>query len=285
VHHRAGVPLFHYEKVLFSGPYSMNPPHEWDFEFIFPQRCEATGPDLVKSLSRMFEENKHQPLPASFSYTTDNFFGPDMDAFIRYELQAALVTPPGSRGSTEVTKLLTFKTHRYEQNPDSKLFFASQTSVVQSLYLSPEYDKRDLTFKEKLKAGIKSNKLAKAQYSLKALLPTVGVIGQRIPLAFGVTHDKNSTTTLSTLPIFLRNFKVQLGSRTTTRCKSDHFWSSDDVNDSDQTELMLSEQRVMIIWLYFRVLRRRIVPNNKFLQFCIICHVKESPVARFQFKS
>ncbi|KAL8694449.1 MAG: hypothetical protein Q9224_003568 [Gallowayella concinna] len=242
VHHRGRVPLFEYEKILFTGPYSMNPPHEWQFEFRFPEQCEASGLNQFQSSSEMFNEDQHQPLPASFSHVTSSFIGADVDAFVRYELEAALVTPPGSRGDMEITKLLTLKTERYEQNPEPDSFFASQRSVVQSLYLAPGYEHRNPTFREKLKAEIHSSKLPKAQHVLAALLPTVGVIGRRVPLTLGVTYDEDYSTTISAPRVFLRNVKVRLVSTTTVRCVSDSLWSSDDVSDSNQDELPLGEQ-------------------------------------------
>ncbi|KAL8799255.1 MAG: hypothetical protein Q9182_006022 [Xanthomendoza sp. 2 TL-2023] len=220
----------------------MNPPHEWRFEFRFPEHCEASGLNQFKSSSEIFNDDRHQPLPASFNHVASNFIGADVDAFVRYELEAALVTPPGTRGNIETVKLLTFKTQRGEQDPDPNMFFASQTSVVQSLYLSPEYQRRLPTFKEKLKAGIHGSKLPKAQHMLKALLPTVGVIGQRVPLALGVTYDEDHSTTPSAPPVFLRDIKVQLVSTTTVRCISESIWSSSDVIESNQEPLPLSEQ-------------------------------------------
>ncbi|KAL8814282.1 MAG: hypothetical protein Q9223_006479, partial [Gallowayella weberi] len=242
VHHRGRVPLFEYEKILFTGPYSMSPPHEWPFEFRFPEQCKAPGLNQFKNSSGIFNDDRHQPLPASFSHGTSSFMGVNVDAFVRYELEAALVTPPGSRGGTETTKLLTFKTERGEQDPDPNMFFASRTSVVQSLHLSPEYEHRLPTLTEKLKAGIHGSKLPKAQHILKALLPTVGVIGQRLPLSLGVTYDEDHSTTPSAPPVFLRDVKVQLISTTTVRCASSSIWSSDDIIESNQEKLPLGAQ-------------------------------------------
>ncbi|KAI4283345.1 MAG: hypothetical protein L6R38_002231 [Xanthoria sp. 2 TBL-2021] len=241
-HHRGRVTLFQYEMILFNGPYSMNPSHEWPYHFIFPERCQSSGLNQFKSTSKAFNEDRHQPLPGSFGHSTANFVKADMEAFVRYELEAALVAPPGSRGGIERTQLLTFRNQRHEANPDPRMFFGSRQREVQSLYLSPEYQYRLPTFKEKFKAGISWGKLPEAHYVLKALLPTVGVLGRPVPLLLGVTYNEEKSTTASALSIFLRNVKVQLVSRTTVRCVSDSIWSSDDVHQNDYSYETVDEQ-------------------------------------------
>ncbi|KAI4260650.1 MAG: hypothetical protein L6R42_003978 [Xanthoria sp. 1 TBL-2021] len=232
-HHRGRVTLFQYESILFTGPYSMNPSHEWPFRFIFPERCQSSGLNQFISSSEAFNEDRHQPLPGSFGHSTANFVKADMEAFVRYELEAALVAPAGSRGGIKRTQLLIFINQRHEPNPDPGIFFGSRQCEVQSLYLSPEYHYRLPTFKEKFKAGISWGKLPEAHYVLKALLPTVGVLGRPVPLLLGVTNDEAKSTTASAPSVFLRNVKVQLISRTTVRCVSDSIWSSDHVHESD----------------------------------------------------
>ena len=240
--HRGRVTLFQYERTLFTGPYSMNPSHEWPFDFVFPECCQSSRLIQFKRSSNAFNEDSHQPLPGSFSYSTANFVRADIEAFVRYELEAALVPPSGSRGGIERFQLLTLRTQRHEPNPDHGLFFASRQREVQSLYLSPEYQYRLPTFKEKLKAGISWGKLPEAHYLLKAFLPTVGVLGRPVPLFLGVTYDEARSTTASAPSVFLRHVKVQLVSRTTVRCVSDSIWSSDDVHESDYTYETVDEQ-------------------------------------------
>ncbi|KAI4095291.1 MAG: hypothetical protein LQ339_007289 [Xanthoria mediterranea] len=222
-HHRGRITLFQYERILFTGPYSMNPSHEWSFDFVFPERCQSSIRNQFKRSSNAFNEDSHQPLPGSFGHSTANFVRADIEAFVRYELEAVLVPPPGSRGGIERTRLLTLSTQRHEPNPDPGLFFARRQREVQSLYLSPEYQYRLPTFKEKLKAGISWGKLPEAHYVLEAFLPTVGVLA-------------------SAPSVFLRHVKVQLVSRTTVRCVSDSIWSSDDVHESDYTYEPVDEQ-------------------------------------------
>ncbi|KAL8879048.1 MAG: hypothetical protein Q9198_003266 [Flavoplaca austrocitrina] len=241
-HHRARITLFQYEHVLFTGPYSMNPSHQWPFDFKFPDSCHSTGLRQFKDSSKSFNKDIHQPLPASFGYSTANFLKANVEASVRYELEAALVAPEGSRGSIERTRLLTLIHQRHELDPDPRLSFSSRDCEVQSLYLSPEYQHRTPTFKEKFKAGITWGKLPEAHYILKALLPTVGVIGRPMPVFLGVTYNEDRSTTKSAPPVLLRNVKVQLVARTTVRCASASMWSSNDVHDSDYNTHTLGEK-------------------------------------------
>ncbi|KAL8644764.1 MAG: hypothetical protein Q9226_007604 [Calogaya cf. arnoldii] len=241
-YHRGPVTLFQYEKTLFTGPYSMNPSHEWPFNFIFPERCQSSGLGQFKSSSTAFNEDIHQPLPGSFGFNTASFVKADMEAYVRYELEVALVAPAGSRSDIERTQLLTFGTHRHESNPDPRMLFGSRQCEVQSLFLSPEYLHRLPTFKEKLKAGISWGKLPEAHYVLKLLLPTVGAVGRPVPLFLGVRYDDERSTTVSAPSVFLRKVKVQLVSRTTVRCVSDRILSSDDVHESDYSYETLDEK-------------------------------------------
>ncbi|KAL8847563.1 MAG: hypothetical protein Q9221_007422, partial [Calogaya cf. arnoldii] len=229
-------------KTLFTGPYSMNPSHEWPFDFVFPERCQSSGLRQFKSSSKLFNEDIHQPLSGSFGFNTYNLMKADVEAYVRYELEAVLVTPAGSRGDIERIQILTFRTQRHEPNPDPRMFFGSRQCEVQSLYLSPEYLHRHPTFKEKLKAGISGGKLPKAHYLLNVLLPTVGIIGQPVPLFLGVRYDDERSTTESAPSVFLRKVKVQLVSRTTVRCVRDSFWSSEDVHESDYSYETLDEK-------------------------------------------
>ena len=241
-HHRARITLFRYEHVLFTGPYSMNPSHQWPFDFNFPEYCQPTGLTQFKYSSNSFNENNHQPLPGSFGYTTANFLKADVEASVRYELEAALLAPEGSRGSIERTRLLTLIHQRHELDPDPRLSFSSRDCERQSLYLSPELPASKPTFKEKFKAGIGWDNSPEAHYILKALLPTVGIIGRPMPLFLGVTYNEDRSTTESAPSVLLRNVKVQLVARTTVRCASASMWSSNDVHDSDYNTHTLGEK-------------------------------------------
>ncbi|KAI4266843.1 MAG: hypothetical protein LQ337_008640 [Flavoplaca oasis] len=241
-HHRARITLFHYEQVLLTGPYSMNPSHQWPFDFKFPECCHSTGPRQFKNSSKSFNEDIHQPLPGSFAYSTANFLKANVEASVRYELEAALVAPEGSRGSMERTRPLTLIHQRHQLDPDPRLSFSSRDCQVQSLYLSPEYQHRAPTFKEKFKSGVSWGKSPEAHYILKILLPTVAVIGRPMPLFLGVTYDEDRSTTESAPTVLLRNVKVQLVARTTVRCASASMWSSNDVHDSDYNTHTLGEK-------------------------------------------
>ncbi|KAL8836846.1 MAG: hypothetical protein Q9176_006080 [Flavoplaca citrina] len=241
-HHRARITLFQYEHVLFTGPYSMNPSHQWPFVFRFPECCQPTGLSQFKNSSKSFNEDNHQLLPGSFGHSTANFLKADVEASVRYALEAALVAPAGSRGSIERTRLLTLIHQRHELHPDPRLSFRSRDCDAQSLYLLPEYQNRTPTFKEKFKAGIGWAKSPEARYILKALLPTVAVIGRPMPLFLGVTYDADRSTTESAPPVLLRNVKIQLVARTTVRCASASMWSSNDVHDSDYNTYTLGEK-------------------------------------------
>ncbi|KAL8727295.1 MAG: hypothetical protein Q9181_005759 [Wetmoreana brouardii] len=242
IHHRGRVPLFHYEQTLFKGPYTLRAPHQWQFNFTFPQQCNTCGGRFFKSSSSVFDDDMHQPLPPSFSHGSSSLMGSDVETFICYELEAALVTPPNTRGNLQVTKTLTLKVQRGNQNPEPRLSYACSPQYVQSLYLLPGYQHRAPTLGEKLKAKVKSGKLPKAQYLLKALLPTVGVLGQPLPLALGVSHDEHHSTTTDAPTVFLRKVNVKLVSTTWVRCASGSMWSSNDVIEQVTSDHRIGEQ-------------------------------------------
>ncbi|KAL8701123.1 MAG: hypothetical protein Q9201_005088 [Fulgogasparrea decipioides] len=190
----------------------------------------------------MFDDDMHQPLPPPFGHGSGSLMGPDVETFVRYELEVALVTPPNTRGNVQATKTLILKRQREEQNPDPRLSYACSTQDVQSLYLLPGYQHRAPTLGEKLKAKVNSGKLPKAQYLFKVLLPTVGVLGQSLPLALGVSHDEHHSTTTDAPTVFFRKVSVKLESRTWVRCTSGSMWSSDDVIEQVTSDHRIGQQ-------------------------------------------
>ncbi|KAL8951188.1 MAG: hypothetical protein Q9222_002818 [Ikaeria aurantiellina] len=234
--HRGRVTMFQFERVLFKGPYSLHAPHQWPFEFKFPDHRNTNGAQQFKKSSSLFNEEPQQPLPASFMNNSASLLGPEIDAFVRYELEAALITPSSSRGDIHVSKPLALMHHRLERNPNPQLFFMSQKFTAQSIYLLPKYQDRTPSFTEKLKATASSSKQPKAQYQLKALLPTVAAIGRPLPLALGITYDEDHSTTTEPPAIYLRKVKVQLESTTWVRCASGSMWSSDDVIETSTSD-------------------------------------------------
>ncbi|KAL8689112.1 MAG: hypothetical protein Q9218_005138 [Villophora microphyllina] len=241
-YHRGRVALFSYEQVLFTGPYTLKPPHQWPFEFKFPERCSIQGGANFQDRPYFFDDNVNQPLPPSFDYGNSAFMGPDIESFVRYELEAVLVNPRNAFGNLSATKPLTLKGYRQEGDPDPRLHYISQGWTIQSLYLLPDYQDRKPTFGEKLKGKVHSGKMPKAHYLLKARVPTVGVVGQQLPLALGVSYDEDRSTTTTAPVVFLRKVIVSMTSRTAVRCANGSIWSTSDVIEETTDENVIAEK-------------------------------------------
>ncbi|KAL8658343.1 MAG: hypothetical protein Q9202_007579 [Teloschistes flavicans] len=241
-HHRGRVTLFRYQQVLFTGPYTLQAPHQWPFEFQFPERCSTRGGANFKSPSSFFDDNQNQALPSSFSHDASAWMGPDIESFVRYELEAVLLKSSAIHGTIQATKTLTMRGYRQEQNPDPQLVYFSQQWTVQSMYLLPEYQERKATFGEKLKGKLHSGKMPKSHYVLTALVPTVGVFGQPLPLVLGASYDEDRSTTTTAPAVFLRQIIVSATSRTAVRCASGSMWSTSDVIEETCGEYMIGQK-------------------------------------------
>ncbi|KAI4093143.1 MAG: hypothetical protein L6R37_007445 [Teloschistes peruensis] len=241
-HHRGRITLFRYQQVLFTGPYTLQPPHQWPFQFRFPERCNTRGGANFKHPSSLFDDNMHQELPPSFTFRGSAWMGPDIDSFVGYELEVLLVKSSSIRGIIQVTKNLTMKAYRQEPNPDPQLAYFSQQWTVQSMYLLPEYQERKPTFGEKLKGKLHSGKMPKSHYVLTALVPTVGVLSQPLPLVLGATYDEDRSTTTTAPTVFLRKVVVSATLRTVVRCASGSMWSTADVIEETNDEYIIGQR-------------------------------------------
>ncbi|KAI4196666.1 MAG: hypothetical protein LQ350_006419 [Teloschistes chrysophthalmus] len=241
-HHRGRITLFRYQQVLFTGPYTLQPPHQWPFKFQFPERCHTRGGANFKHPSKFFDDNMHQDLPSSFSYGGSAWMGPDIDSFVSYELEVLLVKSSSIRGIIQVTKNLTMRGYRQEPNPNPQLAYFSQQWTVQSMYLLPEYQDRKPTFGEKLKGKLHCGKMPKSHYVLTALVPTVGVMNQPLPLVLGATYDEDRSTTTTPPAVLLRKVVVTAEVRTVVRCAAGSMWSTADVIEQTNDECMIGQK-------------------------------------------
>ncbi|KAL8903196.1 MAG: hypothetical protein Q9207_004089 [Kuettlingeria erythrocarpa] len=235
--HQSGLYLFDEEKVLLSGPYTLQAPHAWPFSFKFPDLCDNPGiKGLPKKSSPLFSDEESQELPPTFDFTSGGAMANDIEASIRYELKASLDTC-SHLGKVDFTKPLTLVTCRVTEVPDPKPVFHSWPFSVQSLFLLPAYEHREPTFVERMKASIQTRKAPKAQYELSVFVPTVGVIGQVLPLTIGINYDEDHSTTSTTPPVFLIKVAVHLISTAYVRCSSGSAWKSEDVIDDGALEI------------------------------------------------
>ncbi|KAI4176722.1 MAG: hypothetical protein LQ346_007819 [Caloplaca aetnensis] len=235
--HQSDIYLFDEERVLLNGPYTLQAPHAWPFSFKFPDFCDNSGiQGLSRGSSPLFSDEKTQELPPTFDFTSGGAMANDIETSIRYELKGSLETR-SRLGKMDVTKPLTLVTCRGTADPDPNPVFQSWPFSVQSLFLLPAYEHREPTFKERMKASIKSRKTPKAQYELSVLIPTVGVIGQVLPLTIGIHYDEDHSTTATTPPVFLVKVTVHLISTAYVRCSSGSAWNSEDVVDDGELEI------------------------------------------------
>ncbi|KAL9009763.1 MAG: hypothetical protein Q9173_005239 [Seirophora scorigena] len=230
--YQSNLLLFEEESVLLEGPYTLRAAHEWPFTFTFPHQCDnAAAKSLFKTSSSLFNEDDIQAIPPSYHLTSASLRTNDVDTSIRYKLEAVLESPLPLGGS-RVTKQLSLVTQRNIVNPDPKLLFQSQTFSVQSLHLSPAFEDREPSLKARMKASIASTKTPKAQYQLNMLLPTVGVIGQPLPLELGISYDEDHSTTTTPPPVLLTHVSVTLVSTAHVRCPNDYSLQSRSTPDA-----------------------------------------------------
>ncbi|KAL8868921.1 MAG: hypothetical protein Q9174_004661 [Haloplaca sp. 1 TL-2023] len=228
--HTGVVQLFQYEQRLLTGPYTLEGPCQWPFEFTFPEQCNTRSDLFSKNASATFNEDARQPLPQSFWFISDNINGSTAgltSSGVDYKLEATLAMNQRTNGILQTFEFLTLTRPRNEQNPEPRLHSLTHTFTVQNTYLLPDLQARPPSLGEKLKYKVSPNKLPMARFVLWALLPTVGVLEQPLPLSLGVSnHDEHQSSSATTSAIYLRGVSVTLVSTTTVRCPSASAWSS-----------------------------------------------------------
>ncbi|KAL8963324.1 MAG: hypothetical protein Q9183_005025 [Haloplaca sp. 2 TL-2023] len=163
---------------------------------------------------------------------SDNISGSAGDlttSCVDYKLEATLATPQRKEGNLRTFELLKFIRPRNEQNREPRMHYMTHAFTVQNMYLLPDFQARTPSLGERLKCKVSSSKLPKARCVLRALLPTVGVLGQPLPLSLGVSHDEQHSSGAATPAVFIRKVSVTLSATTTVRCASASLWNPGDI--------------------------------------------------------
>ena len=219
--YRALVPVFHYETVLFTGPWTLRPnQHSWDFSFLFPSRCHPSG-DQFHGPIYNFNDNPHQALPPSFDLPPLGL-SRRVSGFVSYELEAKLIRDRSklfaSWGSETIQQLLV-KSQRDVPEPDPQPYTLYQAISCKSMHLLPGYEDRSLTLREKLHS-IRSSTLPEANFRLELRLPRTCVMGWALPIFLEINHNIDPSTKKAPPVVYLKRVKVTVETWGTVRCCS-----------------------------------------------------------------
>jgi len=255
--YRSRIPLFTYTLELFQGPHTLHPnEHSWPFLFRFPARCETRGGDKFQeqqsqssfgglSLARRFNDDPHQELPRSIT-PFEKGWNTRRSGYVSYQLEAILVrdgTKPLSSHTTSTTKLLHLLKPREEAEPSPQIFRLLRPWACYSMHLIPGYEKRSLTFKEKL-SSMRSKNVPCANFSVVLQLPKVGVLGQALPLFLNIEHDLKKSSCPVPPTVFLKSVSVSLQANGSVRCVDDGLFT---FSTSGMTENWDEEVKIAVL--------------------------------------
>ncbi|KAI4158996.1 MAG: hypothetical protein LQ342_006969 [Letrouitia transgressa] len=243
--HRGRVQLFRVDQTLFKGPYTMHGKQKFPFHFSFPHTCN-TYPRYPLSdyfqPSQLFNDNKDQPLPASFQYySTAGFTRPEVDAYISYELEAKLFTGKTFGGDATATQRLMLTRDRLVEVPDPSLTTRTHKFSMRSKYLLPEFRDRRPSLKEKLSVSFHSWEMPVTVFNIGLVMPKVVVEGQRMPLFLNLEHDIESSTAPAPPIIYLRKIKWEIQARTYVRCVSASMFHSSDAMELSEDDFRIAD--------------------------------------------
>ncbi|KAI9876733.1 MAG: hypothetical protein M1830_005850 [Pleopsidium flavum] len=226
--YRGRAPLCLLELSVFKGPGTLHPPQTLPFSFEMPERCNASGTDSFHA-SPQFNTEYNQILPPSFDVAHQSLLeGKEIKAFISYELEAtAILEKAVGPGPLKARQKLDVIPTRDIENPDPGHLPHSRSITCASLHLIPEYEKRDPTFKERIKIRFSSDTLPVAVFKLNVTMPKVVILGQALPLSVGIEYDNDKSTAETPPMIFLIKATVTLRAETGIRCIGSLFSSHD----------------------------------------------------------
>ena len=241
--HYGRVQLFYFKQTLFTGPYTLHGNATFPFSFTFPDRCSSdTRSPLADNFqpSRFFDDNRQQPLPASFRDSSTTI-GQDIEVFVSYELEANLVSTKTFGGNMETTVTLHLVQDRLIENPDLMPHSSETRFSVRSKYLLPEFQEHEPTLSKKLNALINPSKMPIAVFRLYLSMPTVGIVGQDMPLTLRLEHDLQNSTVRAPPVVHLRRIKWTLQATTWLRCTSAGLFASQDVLETCHDEHTIAD--------------------------------------------
>lgn len=185
--------------------------YSWPFTFSFPVNCNGIQTGASPAHANSFNTDHDQPLPPSFSTTSD-----DADscgcASIIYELRATLLSPSkiGYHPANCIKILeLNFYVPRTTEQPGLECISKTQRIVLQTLNLLPNEQrktaKRPLRLREKLGfTSAPTEPLPKAVFDAKLQTLSSAVIGQPLPIFLHIDYDLDKSTIEALPAVYLR---------------------------------------------------------------------------------
>ncbi|KAL9044929.1 MAG: hypothetical protein Q9214_001972, partial [Letrouitia sp. 1 TL-2023] len=192
--------------------------------------------------SQLFNDDRDQPLPASFQYYSyAGFTRPEVDAYISYELEAKLFTGKTFGGDVTATQRLTLTRDRIVEVPDPGLTTRTHRFPMRSKYLLPEFRDRKPSLKEKLSASFHSREMPIAVFNIELVMPKVTITGKRMPLFLNLEHDIQNSTAPGPPIIYLRKIKWEIQARTYVRCISASMFHSSDTMELSEDDFRIAD--------------------------------------------
>lgn len=169
--------LFEQQKTLFRGPYTLPGPdtHGWPFDFIFPEHFTRTVKGGYENSQQFGTLETPQALPPSlYSHESGQ-----RSTGVTYMVVAKI---PKSFVDVKAKHALQFSPVRQEARPNPCHETREHKSLIHHFRIGDNGIPRSLTSKEILKDAFKTSKdTRKIQFSVAVEVPTVMVLGERVP--------------------------------------------------------------------------------------------------------
>ena len=252
------VEFFARNQTLFEGPLMLKGDiqQSWPFWFRLPVDCSEKEGDIFKpDICPMdtYDNSVSQALPPTFA-ACQQALNSLNECSISYELTATVRTdqaPILDSGDVTQTISLDVLSPRSEMTPDlqivpipRRLYFSSQEFFAPSIVERPRRSLRVIM--RELVESFKMDRLPLVIFDIVTQLPTVGIMGQPLPITLGLEHDLQSSTA-QTLPVVeLKEFIITLICHTkqVTRGGKQALWPR-----SDDRSVHWNEQEILVHWI------------------------------------
>ncbi|KAI9704908.1 MAG: hypothetical protein M1836_006688 [Candelina mexicana] len=213
-YHEGVARLFKLTTNLYTGHYTLRAGqmYVWPFEFVFPSRSAATAASWRDSL--FFPLAQSQVLPPSCEFRHASDWG-----YVHYKLKAVLNRPaqgPILNRNHKISRGVLFSPVREGDSVDPQLIRFIRECQRATLRLKPGNEERRLKPKESLYSLFHPSRLPRSIFRIELDVPRFAVIGARIPMFLGISHQSNESTAPST--VYLKRCRVMMTTKTMIRC-------------------------------------------------------------------
>ena len=220
--YKSYVTLFTYSKVLFTGPHTLHPNgHSWPFAFRFPARCKDVSGDIFYESSD-FNDFRHQEIPPSY-HLCERGAWTKKSAYVSYQLEATLVRQESKLFTSQcasTSRQLQLITPRKTAEPNQEFYHLRKPLTHQTFKMLPQNRQRTLTLREKLREKFSPRTpetVPGTKLELILRLPTIGVLGQVLPIHLSVKHNLWGASRPPPT-VYLRSVSVVLVAAGSLRC-------------------------------------------------------------------